>query len=435
MSNVIEKIDYNKLLNIDKPIVVAVSTGVDSMVLLDILLRLEYKCVIAHVNHNKRKQSITEYDFISKYAVDKKIPFEGFNFESNEANFQHEAHNKRMNFFQKIADKYNTDQIAFAHHLDDQIETILMRIVRGSSFSGYSGIKERYTENGYTYIRPFLKLSKNDILDYVSSYNIHYFDDESNQTDDYTRNRFRHNIIPLIEKENPNYRAKFEQFSEMISLAYDVIEEQTNSFFNNSNSDEHISIELFNKQNQLVQIEILKQLINKKTSNNLEIAYSQYLQMINLCKIETPNQTLQLSGDYLFIKSYDKFEINKIYDNQEIFIEINDFGDYRIKDNLHYIVSPVKISQNNSNYFQLCYNKLVFPLYLRFRRNGDKINLNIGTKKVKDVLIDQKIPMQVRNSLILLANRDSVLWIPGIKKAYQKECAKSENKLYIYEVK
>ncbi|MCD6482345.1 MAG: tRNA lysidine(34) synthetase TilS, partial [Candidatus Izimaplasma sp.] len=88
--------------------------------------------------------------------------------------------------------------------------------------------------------------------------------------------------------------------------------------------------------------------------------------------------------------------------------------------------------QYNRNYFELCYNNKVFPLYLRNRSNGDKMVLKIGTKKVKDILIDQKIPLSKRDKLFIIANKDTVLWIPGIKKSYQPKCIK---KIYIYEVK
>lgn len=434
MNNLVEKVKLNKQLNIDKPIVVAVSTGVDSMVLLDILLRLKYKCIIAHVNHNKREQSVSEYSYISNYAKELGIPFEGHKLESSSSNFQHDAHIKRMQFFKAIAMKYNTDQIALAHHLDDQTETILMRIVRGSSFSGYAGIKPFYLEDELTFIRPLLEISKQEILDYSTLNKITYFNDESNKSNDYTRNRYRHEIIPLIEKENPNYKAKFKQFGEMISSADELVQFTTKQFFDQIDSKETVPLKQFNVLNQLVQIEVLKQLIGNKTDHNLEINYSQYKQMIQICSTKTPNQQIQLSALFKFTKAYDTFSIEEIVMTEDVFVEINDFGDYQINEQLQFTVSPVKINQNNSNYFQLCYNKLVFPLYLRSRKDGDKISLNIGTKKVKDVLIDQKIPMKERNNLILLSNKDSVLWIPGIKKAYQTDCENLENKLYVYEV-
>ena len=114
-------------------------------------------------------------------------------------------------------------------------------------------------------------------------------------------------------------------------------------------------------------------------------------------------------------------------------IEINDFGEYFVSDNDSYIFSEKKLKQYNTNYFELCYNGMVFPLYLRNRSNGDKMILKVGTKKVKDILIDKKIPLSKRDKLFMIADENSVFWIPGIKKSHQdRTCTK---KIYIYEVK
>ena len=114
-------------------------------------------------------------------------------------------------------------------------------------------------------------------------------------------------------------------------------------------------------------------------------------------------------------------------------MKIETYGEYFVTDEKSFVFSKDKRAQMNSNYFELCYNEDVFPLYIRQRQNGDKMSLNVGTKKVKDILIDQKIPTSLRDRLLLIANDDTVLWIPDVKESKQDRSL--PNKLYIYEVK
>lgn len=432
MENILNHIKNNALIDIDKPVVVAVSSGVDSMVLLDILLHFNYKCIIAHINHQKRIESTDEYTFLKTYAKKVNIPFEGLCLETNNANFHNEAHYKRLRFFKNVAKKHNTNQVVLAHHLDDQIETILMRIVRGTRFENYAGIKEKYMEDGVFFIRPLLAITKHEILEYAKNYKIEYFEDISNNEDTYTRNRYRHHIIPSIEKENPNYREKISQLSDMITHASSLVQDECDTYIKSLETLDNIYLESFNALNKLVKIAVLTYLINTISKNTIEVNYHQYESIIELCKSDKPNQFFTLDDTYSFVKNYETFSIKPLQIQMPINIEINDYGTYQVTDKISYIISPNKIGQNNRNYFELWYNGLVFPLYLRNRLNGDKMQLKVGTKKVKDILIDQKIPIQLRDSLILLADNQNVLWIPGIKKSYQSQTQK--NKLYVYEV-
>lgn len=432
MKKILNHIQNNALIDIDKPVVVAVSSGVDSMVLLDILLHFNYQCIIAHINHQKRIESNDEYTFLKTYAKKANIPFEGLLLEANNANFHDEAHYKRLRFFKTVAKKHNTNQVVLAHHLDDQIETILMRIVRGTRFENYAGIKEKYMEDNVFFIRPLLAITKNDILEYAKNHKIQYFEDTSNKEDTYTRNRYRHHIIPSIEKENPNYRDKISQLSDMITHASSLVQTECDTYIKSLKTLDYINIDGFNTLNKLVKIAVLTYLINTVSKNTIEVSYHQYESMIELCESDKPNQFLTLNETYSFIKNYDTFSIKPLKKPTTINVEINDYGTYQVTDKISYIITPNKIGQNNRNYFELWYNGLVFPLYLRNRVNGDKMQLKVGTKKVKDILIDQKIPIQLRDSLVLLADNESVLWIPGIKKKHQNQT--QQNKLYVYEV-
>lgn len=431
--NMINIVKKKKLFNSSETIIVTLSGGVDSMVLFDIIHNINRNIVIAHVNHKKRKESIVEYEYIKEFAKKHNLPFEGYTIEKDiKDNFHNESRKLRYKFFRAIAQKYKSNKIAVAHHLDDQVETILMRIVRGTSFSGYSGIKETRSDRNVTIIRPLMDFTKKDIIEYAENYNIKYFEDSSNKEDIYTRNRFRNSIIPLLKQENPNLDKKIVQFSEYIEGADIVLEELKEAFLKKYCMYSTVNLEAFNKLNMVVKIKVLQHLVNLASHDSVEVSYDQYKKMIEICYNETPNQLYSLSNDFEFKKEYEVIFIEKLKEHNPINIRIDKAGEYFVSEEKSYVISAHKLEHNNSNYYELCYNKLVFPLYIRNRQNGDKITLKIGTKKVKDILIDQKIPASRRNRLLVIANEDEVLWIPGIKKGYQDQ--KSEKKLYIYEV-
>ena len=186
-------------------VVIGVSAGPDSMCLLDLLQKKTTKIVVCHINHNVRKESIEEEEYITKYCQDKNIILEKTTINNyQENNFENEARKKRYMFYEEILKKYNSKTLLLAHHGDDLIETILMKISRGSNLEGYAGIKEISNVKNYQIIRPLLKYTKEDIINYNKSNNIKYYNDSSNQSTNYTRNRYRLNILPLLKKEDKN---------------------------------------------------------------------------------------------------------------------------------------------------------------------------------------------------------------------------------------
>ncbi|MCK5762165.1 MAG: tRNA lysidine(34) synthetase TilS, partial [Candidatus Izimaplasma sp.] len=324
-------------------------------------------------------------------------------------------------------------KIIVAHHLDDQVETTLMRITRGTSFSGYAGIPEVRKDRNISIIRPLMQITKNEILSYASKYKIKYYEDSSNKENVYTRNRYRHNIIPLLKQENPNLNEKIIQFKDYIESADIVLNRLKNEYIKSNCFYNNVNLRTFNDLEKIIKIKVLKHLVNVTTNNLVEVSYEQYTSMIILCLSDSPNQTISLGKNYQFVKEYDYIYIDKKKPITKQNIKINDFGEYFVSDNDSFIFSKNKIAQYTSNYFELCYNDKVFPLYLRNRINGDKMVLKIGTKKIKDILIDQKIPLSKRDKLFIVADASNVLWIPGIKKSHQEK--KCKKKIYIYEVK
>lgn len=202
-SKIIAFFDEHRLELSKKTIVVGVSTGVDSMVLLHALLglRTEYDLVIhvAHFNHQKREQSKVEEQYIKEFCAQENIICHVKRMAETEYdNFQAEARKQRYEFFSEVCSQVSADYLALAHHAGDNIETMLMRIMRGSNLKGYAGMEAVSEFKTWKLIRPLLGVLKTEIRDYAKANAIRYYEDGTNETPTYTRNRIRKEILPAL---------------------------------------------------------------------------------------------------------------------------------------------------------------------------------------------------------------------------------------------
>lgn len=409
-------------------IVVGVSAGPDSMCLLDILEKKTNKIVVCHINHNVRKESITEEKYLKKYCKEHSLIFECMKIENyKENNFENEARKKRYAFYEETLKKYNANKLFLAHHGDDQIETILMKISRGSNLEGYAGIKKISTIKNYQIIRPLLQVTKEDIINYNKSHNITYFVDSSNTNINYTRNRYRKNIVPLLKKEDKNIHKKFLKYSETL-LEYDnyiksLVKNNIDKIYENNiiNINELLKLDNFLIKNTLYYI--LNNIYSNKNNIITERHINNILSIINNSK---PNLRINLPNNKVAIKEYDKLII-KDNNNKKEHYKI-EFNDYLMINNLEF--SIINNTEDDSNYICRLYsNDIEFPLYFRNRKDGDYIILkgSNNKKKIKEILIEKKIPISKRNTYPLLIDKNNnIIWIPGIKKS--KFCSKKNEK-------
>ena len=405
-------IKEENLIEKNETIVVGVSGGIDSMVLLNVLYRLNYKLVIAHVNHNVRVESKDELIFVKNYALKRNIPFESIVLDKiNGVNFQDKARQLRYDFFFDVAKKYNATKIATAHHLDDLLETVLMRISRGSNLYGYGGIKPIIYYDNLAIIRPLLCVNRSEIKEYQETNSIPFMEDNSNSKDKYTRNRYRHNVVPILAQENPNIYQNILRYSKQMYLAFDFIRKQSKKLYNKNNGE--INNEEFQSFDDAVKLDYISYILEQK---GITCSYNKIIMIKNMILNDQPNDYVNISKEYCFKKKYGVSFIDKIStsSNYEYFLNLEES-----------IILPdgsiVKLTRNIKNsreiYLKLCYNTLVLPLKVRNRRDGDYFTFKFGKKKIKDLFIDMKIPMNVRNNIpIILDNNDVILGIPGIIK-------------------
>ena len=410
--------------NTNDKIVVGCSTGPDSMALVDMLLKIRDKynlyLIVAHVNHNIRQESYEEAEYLKKYCGLNNIIFESMVIEEyGDDNFHNEARNIRYNFFESIVNKYSANYLMTAHHGDDLIETILMRIVRGSNLNGYSGFRKIVDMGTYKIIRPLIYFSKDELEEYDKENNIKYYVDSSNSKDKYTRNKNKKNVLPFLKSEEEDVHLKFLKFSETLNDACRFIDKVVCEAIENDISDGKINIEKFLKEDYFIQKEILYYFLSEFYQDDLILVGDKHIDLIiGLITSNKSNSFINLPNDVIARKDYNYLSLTR--DTSFISGYEIEFDNYVQLPNNHVIEKVKDTDDNSNNICRLCSSDITLPLIVRSRRIGDKIKVKglNGTKKVKDIFIDKKISLYNRDSWpIVLDSSGRVVWIPGIKKS------------------
>jgi len=420
------KLNLNNInINNCKYIVVGVSAGPDSMALLHLLQKnVKSKIVCAHINHNIRKQSIKEEKYLENYCDKNNIIFEKMKIDTyHKNNFEAEAREKRYKFYEEILNKYNTKYLFLAHHGDDLIETVLMKIARGSNIEGYAGIKKlSYYQNKFYIVRPLLDYTKDDIIKYLKYNKIKYYIDKTNKDTVYTRNRFRKFILPALKKEDINIHKKFIKYSNIL-LEYDnFVKKETKRICNTLLKDNYFSLNEFNKLDDFVKRNVLYYILNNIYDNIPNIITERHIDnIINLSQNCFENKIINLPKNVNIIKEYDRLIINKIMNDDK---NINNNYIFKLKKHNtisnHVIEQIDEDKQDGNDVCRINSSEIKMPLYIRNKQNGDYIyvkGLN-GKKKIKDIFIENKIPVRKRVDYPLLVDSDgNILWIPNLKKS------------------
>ena len=416
-------IEENFIFNNNDRIVVGCSGGPDSMALLDMLLKIRDKyhlfIVVATVNYNVREESVEEFNYVKKYCEDNDLIFESKSVSnySNE-NFEFEARVIRYRFFKELVKKYCLNYIMVAHHSDDLIETIMMKIVRGSNLKGYSGFKKIVDFKDFKIVRPLIGFTKDELIKYCDNNNIKYYVDSSNNNTEYTRNRFRKVLLPFFKEENNEVHKKFLKFSNTLNDTYNYVSRERDKALDRCYKDNSILIDKFLLEDEFIQKEILYYLLSELYDNDLYLVYDKHIELIlNLINSNKANSSINIPDGYIVTKNYNKISFDKNKNSNDYLYEFNDYielyNDHSIK--------KIDSVDNNSNYIcRLDSNEIKLPIIVRNRRDGDRIsikNMN-GSKKIKDLFIDRKIDLSERDKWPIITDSDNnILWVPGITKS------------------
>ena len=420
-----EDIKIDKLFKINNRdvIVVGCSAGPDSMALMDMLVKARDKynlfLICAHVNHNVRKESIEEARFMQEYCEKNNICFETMTIENyGEDNFHNEARNIRYNFFEKIVEKYHAEYLMTAHHADDLMETILMRIVRGSNLNGYSGFKKVVEKNNYKLVRPLISLTKDDLLQYDIENNIKFYIDSSNNKMKYTRNRYRKIVLPFLKKEDKNVHLKFLKFSTYLNQVNEFIERKRDEQISKVVEDGKIVISKFILVDEFLQKEILYHFMQQFYHDDLLLVNDKHINLLDsVINGNKKNVIVNLPNEVNAIREYDYFYLKKQTEELTLYeVEIND----HVELPNHKRIDRISYSDDDSNNIcRLLSSEVKLPLIVRTRKLGDRVNIKgmAGSKKVKDVFINEKISKNDRDLWpIVVDSLGRIVWIPGLRK-------------------
>jgi len=434
---------FREILNINKKynliesndiIVVGFSGGPDSVFLVEMLKKLQhffnFKIYLVHINHLLRGEDAdSDENFSFEYAKKnnleifiKRIPIKEIAKEIGKT-LEEVGREERYKFFSEIYEKVRATKIATAHNKDDQIETFLFRLIRGTSLQGLEGIKIKNNN----VIRPISEIYKKDILEYLNKNEIQYKIDKTNFENEFTRNSIRLDLIPFIEER---YNIKFKD--KIFSLIKEIRENNQNNSLNLSDytdSENRIILEKTKFLSNFDKKNLLSLFLNKK---NIEVNRNKIDEISSLIK-SNGTKKIDLDKSYRIVKDYtylyieDKKE-NCVINNNVIQVKI---PSEQIFDNFKITVSTVENldipKQKNQYLLDAIYNDII---EVRYRKEGDRIFLGEKhSKKIKEIFIDQKIPKDIRDRLPIFLYNNTIFWIYNVKKAYITKINKNENKL------
>ena len=395
-------------------LLIAVSGGVDSMVLVDLFKKLKYNITIAHCNFKLRnEESDLDEVFVRTYALENSIPFYFKEFVTKlpKQSLQMAARTLRYNWFYDVLKKEKLDYLLTAHHLDDSLETFILNLSRASGIEGLTGIKA----SNDIIARPLLIFSKNQILNYAKNNNIHWREDSTNIKDDYQRNLIRNKVIPHLKKIHPNFLEQSRKTMKFLSQSNNLINDYIKIIKKNNfteNEDEIVISKTFLKENQNIVFELFKD-YGFKYSN----------QIIELCNansgklIESINYTLLSNRSNLILKK------NNIKTKELYKVGVNG-----LKSPININVSKGEFkTKNNNKSIYLSDEDIEFPLFLRKWKKGDVIFPTgmEGKKMISKYYKDQKMSFFDKQNQWLLCNNNEVIWIVGHRA--DRRYFKSEN--------
>lgn len=422
MESIIKDIKKNNLLKVGERVAVACSGGKDSMCLLHYLWtkreELGINVVAVNVDHGIRENSANDSEFVTNFCEKNNIKIYSFKVnakkfaEDKKLTLEQGARECRYRVFKSLVNRGLVDKIALAHHLQDQAETILLNIFRGTGISGASGMDFMRDE---TYIRPMLNVTKAEILAYVKSNDIPYVEDETNDDNEYNRNYIRNKIMPLIRNRWPNAD------NAIVSFGKNCREDD--NYIESTISSDAIVVETgiariytnyFVYPKSYVFRLILRALRAINLGFNIE---KKHLKMICAMALESENGTkISLPNGLTVIKEYNFITFtnrnikpsSKTYAFTKGKLDISNFG--LIETN---IVKKFKVG--DFTHIIDC-AKLPKDAIWRFRKDGDVFEkFGGGTNSLSDYLIDKKIPLRLRNTTPLLVSGNEVLIIAGVE--------------------
>ncbi|MCF6158180.1 MAG: tRNA lysidine(34) synthetase TilS [wastewater metagenome] len=445
-------INRYSLIKLHDSIVIGVSGGPDSVALLKILHTLnivkdlKLHLIVAHLNHQLRgKDSSDDVRFVENLSRDLSLPFFSKNVniqvlsDQTKSSIEETARRERYKFFMELSLKHNAISVATGHNADDNVETLLHRIIRGTGLLGLGGIpiKRSLKEDPpIQLIRPLLFTWRREIIAYLEREQFHYRIDKSNYETGYFRNRIRIELIPLLENRfNPNIKNTLIQLCQILNANNEYLSSEAEKILTDctieSTSDSYsIDVNFLRKQPKVLQHVVLQKILNTMNVPLKEITYKHYTRILNEIIKMGKGRYFQFPGRLyswyehriLYFRKGALFKpykplisgtsiripgVTPIYPLGQIVSEIQDVRDFSLE-------TFKKHKTEYEEAFDL--QSIIMPLVVRSRKKGDTVSpLGMdGHKKLKDLFIDKKVPVNERDTIPVVAMSDHPIWVIGV---------------------
>lgn len=448
--NVKKFIIHHQLVSKGDKVAVGVSGGPDSLSLLSYLEsrreELGIEIFAFHLDHMFRgEESYRELKFVERFCEEKDIPFyaERINvqgrMEEAGSGLQEVSREVRYEFFERGMKKFSANKLALAHHGDDQVETVLMQLVKGSG--RHMGIPIRRNFGKGEIIRPLLSLNKEQVEEYCTYYGLNPCRDPSNEKPVYTRNRFRLQVLPFLKAENPKVHEHIQRFSEDLNednrLLEELTKEKMKNIWQKDDSASSIKIEAFKEMPLPLQKRGIHLILNYLYKGKNPFSFIHIQQILQLLKEEKASWKLDLPYGLKVCREYHVcvFRFSEAEKREHAF-ELN-CGDQVFWPYGGQFELAVEVPETAGEYeYMILDKKVKLPLCVRTRKSGDKIQPKgmDGSKKLKDLFIDEKIVRAKRDQWPIVTDGEGeLLWVPGLKRSkHEKNSSAGSHLILIY---
>ncbi len=401
-------VSINGLIDPSDKVLVAVSGGVDSMVLADLLLKEGFTISVAHCNYSLRgKESDEDAEFVRQWAKTNEVPCHTKRVELGEVSVQLAARNARYEWFSELVKDFEYQKIATAHHLDDSLETVLYNLSRGTGIRGMTGVAIKKDN----LIRPLLFASKKGIYQYAEESGIDWREDSSNATQAYDRNFIRQKVIPRLSELNPSlietYKDTKERLAHVSEIIESRVEEVRSKFGEKIGSRYKLDLSWISERSDL---SILSEILSKYGFN--------YTTCKDIFDVRDKAGKQFLSEKWRLTIDRDRLYIEESEGGEMTSLSIQSEGKYQFEDSSIELTkldrSKVHI-EDDPSVALLDADQIQFPLTVRSWKEGDRFKpLGMDhSKKVSDFLIDEKVPLALKNDIKVLVSGNDIIWIIG----------------------